>query len=119
MDFKIVMGNRVKMFREQRNMSQEELAIKLNYSSKTSISKIESGEARIPTSKIFDFADALGVSVDDLLMSTTLETSEVKDNASELASNLDTMQNILRMLANMDSKKLTQIESIIKTFVEE
>lgn len=50
---------RIKIRREELGMSQEELAKKLGYKSRSSINKIETGENDIPQSKISSFAKAL------------------------------------------------------------
>lgn len=51
--------DRIKARREELNMSQEDLANKLGYKSRSSINKIEKGENDIPQSKIAAFAKAL------------------------------------------------------------
>ena len=53
--------DRIRTRREQLNMSQEELAKRLCYKSRSTIAKIESGENDITQSKIVAFAKALGV----------------------------------------------------------
>lgn len=53
--------DRIRTRREQLNMSQEELAKRLGYKSRSTIAKIESGENDITQSKIVAFANALGV----------------------------------------------------------
>lgn len=55
----IELFKRIKNRREELNMSQEELAKKLGYKSRSSINKIEKGENDIPQSKIAAFAAAL------------------------------------------------------------
>lgn len=50
---------RIKNRREELKMTQEELAIKMGYKSRSTIAKIESGANDIPQSKIKDFAEAL------------------------------------------------------------
>ncbi|MEG0292648.1 MAG: helix-turn-helix transcriptional regulator [Bacilli bacterium] len=52
-------GERIKERRIQLNMSQDELASKLGYSSRSSINKIELGINDITQSKVIDFANAL------------------------------------------------------------
>lgn len=51
--------SRIKSRREELGMSQEELAGKLGYKSRSTINKIEAGTNDIPQSKIKAFADAL------------------------------------------------------------
>lgn len=53
---------RIKSLRENLNMTQEELAKKMGYKSRSTINKIEKGLRDIGQSQIIDFADALGVS---------------------------------------------------------
>lgn len=55
-------GERIKMRREELGMTQEELAKKLGYKSRSSINKIELGERRLTQPKILSFANALDVS---------------------------------------------------------
>lgn len=52
-------GKRIKARREQLNMSQAQLAQKLNYRSRSSINKIELGHNDITQSKVIAFAKAL------------------------------------------------------------
>lgn len=52
-------GHRIKARREQLQMTQEELAKKIGYKSKTTITKIENGTNDIVQSKVCDFAKAL------------------------------------------------------------
>ncbi len=58
---------RIKELREDRHMSQEELALKTGYTSRTSIAKIEAGKIDLPQSKIVLFAKALGTTVSYLM----------------------------------------------------
>lgn len=53
------MGQRIRERRESLHMSQEELALKLGYKSRSSINKIEIDGRSIPQNKIKDIADAL------------------------------------------------------------
>ncbi len=52
-------GLRIKKLREKYNISQEELAKKIGYSSRSSINKIEKDGRGIPSDKIVEFANAL------------------------------------------------------------
>lgn len=55
-------GEKIKEKREKINLSQEQLAEKLGYKSKTSIHKVEQGMTDLPQSKIIEFAKALNTS---------------------------------------------------------
>lgn len=68
-------GTNIRIARERLNMSQAELAKKLGYKSRSSINKIESGENDIPQSKVLEFANALGVTVFDLMGPTSADLS--------------------------------------------
>lgn len=52
-------GDRIKNRREELDMSQEDLALKLGYKSRSSINKIEKDASGLPQSKIVDIAKAL------------------------------------------------------------
>lgn len=58
---------RIKQRRIELGMSQEELAFKLGYKSRSSINKIEMGDNDIPQSKILAFANALDTTPSYLL----------------------------------------------------
>ena len=51
--------NRIRIRREELGLSQEELAARMSYKSKSSINKIEMGVNDIPQSKVLAFAKAL------------------------------------------------------------
>ena len=57
----------IRNIRISRGITQEALAEKMGYKSKSTIAKIESGINDIPQSKIKAFADALSVTVGDLM----------------------------------------------------
>ena len=55
----MTIGDRIKKRREELNMSQEELAFKVGYKSRSSINKIEKNSYDLPASQIKPIADAL------------------------------------------------------------
>ena len=56
----IALYKNIKELREQKGLSQDELAKLTGYTSRSSIAKIEKGEVDLPRSKIIAFANALG-----------------------------------------------------------
>ncbi|MEE6185529.1 helix-turn-helix transcriptional regulator [Bacillus pretiosus] len=77
-------GNRVRDIRKQKNITQEKLAKKLDFSHASAISFIENGKRRLDAEKIPTLANALGVSINELFFvqnvveMTTNETEETK-----------------------------------------
>lgn len=63
----MTIGKRIKKLREERGMTQEEMATILGYKHKTSISKIESDERNLTQPKIKAIAEIFGVSPSALL----------------------------------------------------
>lgn len=53
-------GENILRMRKKLGWTQEELALKMGYKSKSTINKIEMGKNDIPQSKILQFAEALG-----------------------------------------------------------
>lgn len=60
MDYLLSIGIRIKERRQLLRMTQEELAIRSGYTSRSSINKIERGLVDLPRSKIIAIAEALG-----------------------------------------------------------
>ena len=73
-------GHRIKARREQLQMTQEELAKKIGYKSKTTITKIENGTNDIVQSKVCDFAKALNTTPAYLMGWEDLEQPIPKSN---------------------------------------
>ena len=59
-------GRRVREYRLQKRLSQQELADRVGYKGKDMISRIESGQTNIPMPKAVEIANALGVKLSDL-----------------------------------------------------
>jgi repressor LexA len=66
----------IKKYRKLNHMTQDELAKKTGYTDRSSIAKIERGDVDLPQSKIFLFAQALGISASTLMGNTGIVTSE-------------------------------------------
>lgn len=66
MDNKLV-GQNIRKYRRFRDMSQKELAKKVGYATKSSINKIEAGEASVPIPRLTQIANALRVPLQALM----------------------------------------------------
>jgi len=60
------LGFKIKKLREDRNMSQEELAIQLNIS-QSKLSKIENGRLQINTALLLGVCNCFGIELTDIL----------------------------------------------------
>lgn len=60
-------GDRIKNRREELGLSQDELAEKMGYKSRSTIAKIEKGVNDVSQKTIVKFAEALSTSVADLM----------------------------------------------------
>lgn len=80
----------IKNLRKQNNWTQEELAKKMGYTDRSTISKIEAGQTDISQSKIIEFAEVFGVNAGDLLgygddiYVTELPNKKEEEKAKEL-----------------------------------
>lgn len=80
-------GDRIKELREKRNMSQEELAKKIGYKSRSSINKIETEGRKIPQDKIKAASSALNVSP-LYLLGWTDDPTPVEDGVKETVTHV-------------------------------
>lgn len=80
----------IKKYRVDLGMSQEELAQKTGYKSRTSIAKIEKGLVDLPQSKIALFAKALNVNTEVLMgKSADYEFKDVPQNTHSAFDNVE------------------------------
>ena len=101
-------GERVKQRRLELGFSQDELAKKLGYSSRSTINKIENGTNDVSTKKVLEFAQALETTVPYLLNGdddespnrTFLEVTDTEIDILKAFRKSDTLtqQMILRLL---------------------
>ena len=79
-------GKRIRSRREQLGMTQEELASRLGYKSKTTIAKIENGTNDIVQSKVTEFAKVLDTTPAYLMGWTQLDANVVNEKEPELTA---------------------------------
>lgn len=72
-------SRRIRELRAIRNMSQEELAEKVGYKGRSSISRIESDDRTLPIEMVPKIADALEVSVEYLMFGNIEDGMTVED----------------------------------------
>lgn len=83
-------GENIMIIRKQLGWTQEELAHKMGYKSRSAINKIELGVNDIPQSKIVKFAEVLGTSPAVLMGWVSEEAGKKNDQLDELIKRLRT-----------------------------
>lgn len=81
----MTIGERIKIRRNELQLSQRELSNKMGYSNHSTIGKIENGKVDIPQSRIVQFAEVLGVSVGYLMGWDEEVKSEIEKNPVKMA----------------------------------
>ena len=99
-------GQRVKHYRGERGLTQEELASILNIATST-LSAWENGKAQLTNSNLIKLCNALKVSEEELFSFCATTNT---DN-----SNLNTIMNLAQQLSPIKQK---QVIEIIKTFID-
>lgn len=93
-----VFGDNVKQMREAKGWSQDELAIKAGYTSRSTISCIESGKRDSSQKQILAIANALGVTPGELLENKEKSTPQTKRDVLK--------QKIVELLAQLNEDEL-------------
>ena len=91
----MTIGERIKMRREYLNISQDELAKKLGYKSRSSINKIELGINDITQSKIKAIADILETTPAYIMGWEDILESETNDSAEKVQKRDDALADII------------------------
>ena len=77
------MGLKIKSLREEKKLSQSDLATLVGYKDKTAIAKVEAGKVDLPQSKISAFAKALNTSISYLF------SDEVEEAPTTIAAHFN------------------------------
>lgn len=114
-------GERIRLRREQLNMTQEELAKKVGYTSRSSIAKVESNANGILQSKLVVFANALQTTPAYLLGWEDSEESTItnEDTVSDIFVRLRqdaTFYDAVQKLYNLNEAQLTAVITMLSTF---
>lgn len=91
-------GDNVKRLREAKGLSQDELAKMSGYTSRSTISCIESGKRDCTQKQILALANALGVTPGELL--------ESNENSAPLDKRKALIQKIERLLSQLNDENL-------------
>lgn len=108
-----VFGSNVYKYRKIAGLSQKDLAIKLNYTNKSSIGKIENGNSEVTVSMAMKIADALNVDIMRLLHDGT-EKEKPSDEFSPYIDKAEEWKlEAVRKILDMPPKKICRSEEEI------
>lgn len=114
-----VIGDKIKQARQSRGWSQEDLALKMGYKSKSTINKIELGINDIPQSKVAKFAQVLGVTPGFLMGWVTEEDSVKNNQIAKLIIRMRTDEDFLATVAalsELSEKQYRGVRELIAAF---
>lgn len=113
-------GERIKLRRESLNMTQDELAQKVGYTSRSSVAKVESNANGMVQSKLVAFANALQTTPAYLLGWDDSETEQQKEDAiSDIFTRLrkDTkFYEAVEKIYKLNDKQLEAVIVMISSF---
>lgn len=114
-------GKNIRRLREKNGLSQEELANRMGYKSKTTINKIEMGVNDIPQNKIERFALALNTTPAVLLGWAEEEVSAdnrvLADLFLQLQSNNELLDVVVQ-LSELSKERLLALKPVIDAYVK-
>lgn len=115
----MTVGNRIKQCRLNLGMTQEELAAKMGYNGKSTISAAENCGDNITTTKVRKFADALGVSFrylmgyEDNIPEDTAQAKSIREfyKHNDLS---DEEWELIKMYRKVDNSTQTAAYNVLK-----
>lgn len=112
-------GTRIAERRKELQMTQEELATRMGYKSRSTINKIELGVNDIPQSKIAKFAEVLRTTPSYLM--GWQEMHKKNDTISDVVIRMRTdevFRDVVNILYNLDEEKLSSAKQFLTTFLK-
>lgn len=107
MDYLLSIGIRIKEQRQLLRMTQEELAIRSGYTSRSSINKIERGLVDLPRSKIIAIAEALGTTPSYILFGQDQEENPPEE--PKLTEGEEKLLKLIRLMPDEMKKQYTEL----------
>jgi repressor LexA len=98
----MTIGERIAQYRQEKGLSQEELAHLLGYKSRSTINKIEKGERDVPRKMVAQLSIVLNVSPLDIL------------GENEKSPSLSKREALSNMLENMTEKEIDELYDKLK-----
>lgn len=112
----MTIGERIKAKREELSISQDELARRLGYKSRSSINKIELGLQNLNQSKIKAIADALQTTPSFIMGWANDENEPILGNEDGLTEN---QQYLIAAIRNMSPENVKKLRVIVEQVIAE
>ena len=112
-------GENIRRLREKCGLSQEELATRMGYKSKSTITKIEQGINDIPQNKIEKFAEVLGTSPAVLMGWIDESTNKKNDVLANIVLQLRKDGDLLEMvvkLSKLNNESREALKPVLNAF---
>lgn len=112
-------GKNIMIRRKELKMTQEELAEKMGYKSKSSINKIELGRSDIPQSKIAKFAKVLETTPGKLMGIEKIQKKN--DIMTDIVLRMRTDSEFLSLvetLYTLDNNKISGVKQMLSAFLK-
>lgn len=112
-------GKNIMARRKELGMTQEELAKKMGYKSKSTINKIENGTNDIPQSKIVKFAEALQTTPAYLMGWEKVQKNNdtITDAVLRMTNDSDFFD-VVETLYKLDSEKIASVKQMLSAFLK-
>lgn len=112
-------GKNIMQRRKALGMTQEELAKKMGYKSKSTINKIENGTNDIPQSKIVNFAQVLETTPGALMGWEKIEkkADTITDVVLRMKSDSEFLE-LVETLNTLDSEKIRGVKQLLSAFLK-
>ena len=110
-------GKNIRAARIAAGLTQEELAAKMGYKSKSTINKIELGKNDIPQSKIKSFADVLGTTPSVLMGWEKMQ--QKNDTITDVIVRMRTdseFLSVVEALNSLDAEQLQSMKQMLSAF---
>lgn len=111
-------GDRIKYRREQLGLSQDELARRLGYKSRSSINKIEKDASGLPQTKIAAIANALQTTPSYIMGWT--ETQKKNDTLTDIVVRLradDELAVFVEKVVQLTPEQYASVKQVVDTFL--
>ena len=106
-------GENIRRLREKCGLSQEELATRMGYKSKSTINKIELGINDVAQSKVERFAEVLGTSPSVLMGWVDEQTSKKNDTLASIVLQLRKDEQLLLMVEKLSKLPTEKRQALI------